>query len=113
MMREAHRVQVYRTTDTTDTNLKTVKTTSLVYGALPCLVEALPERDKETVLGRLPLARYRITWSSGTLKNSDMVKFDGLWYRVREVEGTAGIGSRRMQQRTAVLEQDHRTEDPA
>lgn len=111
-MREVHRVQVYRTTEST-VDRKTVKTTAQVYASLPCLVESLPERDKETVLGRLPLARYRITWSNGTLKNDDMVKFDGSWYRAREIEGTTGLGSRRVQQHTAVLEQDHRTEDPS
>ena len=106
-MRMPHRVLVQRITMSADANLRTQETRATVSTSFPCLVEPLPEREKESILGRISSARYRISWMSGDLRQEDLVKFDGSWYRVREASKATGVGSRCMRVSTAILDQDH------
>jgi len=105
-MRMPHRVKVERIT-TSKVDRQTVETRTVVATSFPCLVEPIAERDKESVLGRISSARYRITWQSGDLLQGDLVKFDGSWYRVREAARHTGLGSRLVRVSTAILDQDH------
>jgi hypothetical protein len=102
-----HRVLVQRPT-TTQVNLKTTETRPIVANAMPCLVEGLAGRERDSILGTIPDARFKISWADGVdLREHDIVKYGGAWYRVRNATRTTRAGSRGNWISTAILEQDH------
>lgn len=52
-----------------------------------CLIEPLSSKHTETLLGRIPGARYRITWpgSVGEMEDGDVITFSGKDYILQEV----------------------------
>lgn len=110
-MRMGHRVRVERPTLTT-VDLKTQESRVLISSAMRCLVEELQGREKETIIGLIPGARYKLSWPLGEdVREHDIVKFEGSWFRIRNAAKSTGLGSRRVRISTAILEQDHGRHD--
>lgn len=84
--RFTHRVAVRRlSAGVPDQNLKRVGTETVLHAAMPCLVEALAGRQRESILGRIEHARWRITWGSQALEAGDLVEWSGTWYVLADV----------------------------
>lgn len=54
--------------------------------AIPVLIEALSSRTKESLIGFIPEARYRMTWQAGSdVQEGDRITYGGRDYMLTEV----------------------------
>lgn len=79
-----HQVDVERAERATVDGKLTTAWTSVETG-LRCLVSTLKSYQKDSMLGRLDGAHYRMTWMSGDVKNGDRVTWDDRTWIVRDL----------------------------
>ena len=53
--------------------------------SVACLVEPLSTRSRESIIGRIPSARYRLTWGTDDIQNGDTVIWNGSQYIIGEI----------------------------
>ena len=79
-------VAVARLVATPNANKQIVMPTlSTIYATMKCSIEPLKTFEKQTIMGRLPNARYRLTCSGEkTIKDGDQVTWDSIVYTLNE-----------------------------
>jgi hypothetical protein len=75
-----HTVDVRRTVSSL-----TVAAPETVYSNVACLVEPLPAKALESVMGRVPHAMYEMTWGTEDIRMNDTVIFEGVEYVLKEL----------------------------
>lgn len=64
---------------------------------LPCRIEPLTGRDKESILGRIGTLVYRMSWGMDDVRDGDRIQWDGKTFIVQEVLKDTGRASLRYQ----------------
>lgn len=98
-----HRVSVSRLS-------RTVPQGAVLLASVPCLIELVPSKSQESVLGRIPSAKYIISWGTELLNDGDLITVTtgpmravGKVFVLRETADDTGIN--RVPYQKAVLEE--------
>lgn len=64
---------------------KRVMAWSTVIASAAVLIEALPSRQKPSILGRMAGAAYTMTWGLDDIREGDRVAWNGQTFTVKEI----------------------------
>lgn len=84
-----HKMDVSRMVRTTNatTGIET-PTPTVMFTAVRCLVEPLPNARIETLLGRSITARLQVTWGTADVREGDTITFQAKKYVLRDVQNS-------------------------